>query len=69
MEKLKKCAEPIMVAATKAEEEKKNGIFKNYPKSFLLEYEEIRSYELTRYLFEDYSKYEQIMKEATYTNQ
>ena len=35
----------------------------------MLEFEEIKSYELMKYLYEDYAKYEQVMKEATFTNQ
>lgn len=51
MDKLRKIAvklsltqEPVIISANRYEEERRNNLFQNYSKTFLMEYEDVKSY-------------------------
>lgn len=57
------------MAAKKIEEEKKNGMFGNYSKNFLLEYEEIKAHDLTGRLYDDFMQFDKVSQEIGLINQ
>lgn len=48
------------MAANQHEEEKKNNLFQNYSKTFLMEYDDVKSYEPTGMIYSDFTKFEKI---------